>query len=556
MHIKKEFYGYDGIPEVQEFVSNSLKEIKVDSKQRIRIGLALEDGITALYSKHRAEYPEDTNPCLSVSMKRFLGNITLEISMSGYALDENCLYGAFNDIDDEAAETVRGIMRKVSGEFISHRRSHDINKVILSVQKSPYSTIIATLGAMLVGILFGVIVRAVAPTEATQVIANDIFGSINTMFFNALKMLVAPLVFFAISSSISEFTDLKALGRLGGKVIGWFLATSLAALFMGIGMYYLFPIGNESLRNAAGLASEAVKSGVDISESGFFKDMLINIVPSNFANAFVKADMLQIIFIAVLSGAAASKLSDKAAGVKRALAACNEWFNKMMLIIIRLMPLIVFCSLGKLTMTLDMSNMSSLMSLLGLVYLTDIVCLLMFAIILAVFGRTDPFEFYRKFGSVMLAAASFASSNATVPFSIEACRDRLKISPKLYSFSIPLGATINMNGSCILQSVVCLFMARTFGIDMTGSMIFTMIILIFVLTVGAPGVPGGALVVMASIFPSLGIPVEAVNLIVGMYPLFAMFMVMLNSTGDAVVTMTVAKREGLIEQGEAGRHEN
>lgn len=147
----------------------------------------------------------------------------------------------------------------------------------------------------------------------------------------------------------------------------------------------------------------------------------------------------------------------------------------------------------------------------------------------------------------MLSAFTMASSSATIPVSIEICKDRLGIAKKVYSFSIPLGATINMDGSCITQMISALFMAKIFGVPMTMSLVFSMALTIFVLSVGAPGVPGGALVCIALLLPQYGIPVEGISLIMGLYSLVGMMQTCVNVTGDATVTTIVAKSEGLMD---------
>ena len=173
--------------------------------------------------------------------------------------------------------------------------------------------------------------------------------------------------------------------------------------------------------------------------------------------------------------------------------------------------------------------------------------LTVYGVILFVVARLNPVTFFKKYKGVMLTAYSLSSSNATMPFSMEACDKKLGIHPKVYSFSIPLGATINMDGSCITLIISSLFMAKIYGIPVGASILFSICLSIFILSVGAPGVPGGALVCLSMLLPQIGVPTEAISIVMGLYSLVGMMQTCTNVTGDAVVTTVVAKSEGMLD---------
>lgn len=177
-------------------------------------------------------------------------------------------------------------------------------------------------------------------------------------------------------------------------------------------------------------------------------------------------------------------------------------------------------------------------------------CLLMIAVyglLILIFGRMNPLPFYRKYYPAMLTAYTFSSSNAALPTSMEYCEKALGISKKVYTISLPLGATINMDGSCVVLCISALFMTKVFGIPVTPGLLTTLALSVFVLSIGAPGVPGAALICMSILFPQIGIPAEAVSLLMGLYALVGMIMTCTNVTGDAAVTLVTAKHEKLLD---------
>lgn len=339
---------------------------------------------------------------------------------------------------------------------------------------------------------------------------------------------------------------MKALGRIGGKVIGTYFFTSLLAVFLGAGIYGIFRIGDPALAGAVtDAASSAIEKSTAVSTSA--KDMIMGIIPSDIITPFLNMDMLQVIFIAFLLGFTTKKIGQYSETFRTALNTGNAVFSQATAIIISFMPLSVFCSMAKMIISLDIKNLLKLLTWPATIYFADILMICVYGLLLLIVGRLNPVTFFRKFSPAMLSAFTMASSSATIPVSIEICKDRLGIAKKVYSFSIPLGATINMDGSCITQMISALFMAKIFGVPMTMSLVFSMALTIFVLSVGAPGVPGGALVCIALLLPQYGIPVEGISLIMGLYSLVGMMQTCVNVTGDATVTTIVAKSEGLMD---------
>ena len=524
------------------YIEQELYRRRIDSKTRARTLLSSEELLRAVIEHAESEETE-----LSVKLIRSPLSCEVRISAKGSAFDVSAVEeGLLIAEDEESAAVLRHLFERVMDENVSVRNRRGLNTAVIRVTASRYRQLVFTIGALFLGLLVGFIMKGVLPEAISSAVTQNLFAPVNTMFLNALKMVVAPLVLFSIASSIAEFGDMKALGRIAGKVIGSYFITSFLAILLGVGVYMLFPIGNSALQSAVtDAASATIAKGAEASTS--VKDTIVGIIPSDIVNPFLKADMLQIIFIAVMLGLAVGTLGNKLRVFHDVLSDCYAVFSKITAMIIRVMPVAIFCSMAKMVLSMEASRLLSVFAWIPTVYFADVLMLCVYALIILLVVRLNPLTFFRKFSPTMLTAFTFASSNATLPSSMESCDRRLGISKRIYSFTLPLGATINMDGGCITQMISALFMAKTFGVPITGSVILSLVLEIFVLSVGAPGVPGGALVCISILLPQIGVPAEAISLIMGLYSIVDMMQTCVNVTGDATVTLAVARSEKLID---------
>lgn len=536
-------YDIQCVPDGVSFIQSSLEECGSERKSIIRMLLLTEELLVKLIGSQTKE----SEGSVWIQVTSIFGETRIRIWGKGEKLEIPESMTSLADADDpEAEEVIRNIVLKAYQDNLDMKYRNGINTVSIRVTASRYRQLLLTLGAMVLGIFTGIILKMFVPQTFTAILSDDLFSPVSTMFLNAVKFVVAPLVFFSIASCIGDYGDMKALGRIGAKVIGTYFFTSLLAVFLGAGIYGIFRIGDPALAGAVtDAASSAIEKSTAVSTSA--KDMIMGIIPSDIITPFLNMDMLQVIFIAFLLGFTTKKIGQYSETFRTALNTGNAVFFQATAIIISFMPLSVFCSMAKMIISLDIKNLLKLLTWPATIYFADILMICVYGLLLLIVGRLNPVTFFRKFSPAMLSAFTMASSSATIPVSIEICKDRLGIAKKVYSFSIPLGATINMDGSCITQMISALFMAKIFGVPMTMSLVFSMALTIFVLSVGAPGVPGGALVCIALLLPQYGIPVEGISLIMGLYSLVGMMQTCVNVTGDATVTTIVAKSEGLMD---------
>ena len=526
-----------------DFIDATLTEKKIGKKEKARTMLAAEEILSGLVNNSTEE------TYIDIEATGVLGNVSFNFKSKGCEFDidsitDSLLFPVEKSDDEEANSFIKNLVSKVFGDNISIRHDKGLNKVSLHVKRSSYAALIYTLIGLGLGILVGIILKQAAPEAVSGAISANVFSPIYTLFMNALKLIVGPLVFCSVASSIADFGDLKALGRIALKIVGMYLITSMIAFFVGFGSYNLFPIGDPALKGAV---SDAAASTVAASQSAnvSIKDMIVGIIPNNIISPFLESNLLQIIFMAVVMGITAAVIAKKMPGLKNGLLTLNKAFSIITSKLMVLMPVVVFCAMAKMMIAMDMSSLGSVLVWIPVNYFGSIVMIGVYMVLLLILARLNPLKFLKKYHKAMITAFTLSSSNATLPTSAKQC-DELGVSNKVYSFSLPLGATINMDGTVITLIITSLFMAKIFGATITGGMLLSLFISIMVLSIGSPGVPGGALICITLLLPTIGVPAEAVSIIMGLYPIVSMMQTTVNVTGDATVTAIVARNEKLL----------
>lgn len=532
-------------------LSNAMDYIRAELE---KYGLSKRDiNMTTLTAEESVvclmEHTEE-NSDINIIFKKRLGNVTLNITSPGEEFDisESCdIIGnvEYGEASDEMEQAIRNIILRSQSDTFRYKNKSHKNTIQLVVKKSDRMQLYMTLGAMAMSIVLGILFKFLLPVQTQNALNNYILTPVKTMFLNALKMIVGPVVFFSIVTCLSQFDNIRELGKIGAKVMGMYLLTTLFAVASGIGVFYVFQPGNPSL---AAYVTDAASKTIATAQSTNISlvDTIVNIVPSNIVKPFIQSDMLQIIFIAIISGVAVGMIGDYSKPLKNFFEGCNMLFLKITTIIVKVIPLAVLCSMTSLVMLTGFDMLISIMSFTLTFIVALIVMMCVYLVLTLIIARVNPIQLIKKHAPAMLTSFSLASSNAAMPFNISSCK-KLGISSKISSFSIPLGATVNMDGSCVYMAVAGLFLAKIFGIPIDSSTLFSMIFSIILLSIGAPGVPGAGLVCLSVLITQMGVPAEAISIIMGIDSLLGMFRVAVNSTGDVAVSLIVAKTEGLLD---------
>lgn len=537
--IKEIIVNRNKISQGMEEVERTLSNFNVSKDTLIKSMLAIEDVVVKMFENSG----EDT---LLIKFRSVFDMVSLRIKCRGEEFSVQDLVEDFGIDDVELRDFVNQYMARIMGDNISIYNRSGINNCKINISKSKYLALFKILAGLVLGILVGWLLELCLPSTIVAGISDNIFSSISTLFLNAIKMVVAPLVLFSMASSVADFSDLAALGKIAIKVISGYILTSIIAIGVGLGVYNLFPIGDSSLSSLVNnQAAETIARGKDVSIS--IKDLIVNIIPSDSINPLLNSDMLQIIFMGVILGIAISGISNIHPKAKDAVICLNDIFSKITTMIIGFMPLAVFCSMAKMVIDLDMNSFAKVAAWLPVCYIGFCIMIVAYSVLLFVFARLNPFKFLKAFFPVIATAFSLSSSNATMPYSMKCCDEKLGIPRRLYSFSIPLGATVNMDGSCVTMMVTCLFMAKIFGITLTTSSLISLIIAIIAFSIGAPGIPGSVLVGLALLLPQIGVPAESVSIILGIYSINCMGQTAINVCGDGAITTIVASFEKMLD---------
>ena len=400
--------------------------------------------------------------------------------------------------------------------------------------------------ALLIGALFGVVIHYWIPSSYIKdtVIVEGVLYVVGQGFIRLMQMLVVPLVFCSLICGSMAIGDTKTLGKVGVKTIGFYLVTTALAVCVALGSALLINPGR-------GLDMDAVQKGTvsSTTEATSLVDTLLNIIPKNPVQSMANGDMLPIIVFALFVGIMLAKLGTRGSVVANFFSQFNDVMMEMTMAIMKIAPIGVFCLIARTFATVGFSAFAPMLKYMGNVTLAlAIQCLVVYQILLFVFTRLNPFKFIKKFLLVMGFAFSTATSNATIPMSIDTLSKKMGVSKQISSFTIPLGATINMDGTSIMQGVAVVFIAQAYGIPLTMGNLATVVVTATLASIGTAGVPSVGLVTLAMVLNSVGLPTEGIALIMGIDRILDMIRTAVNITGDAVCTTIVCHQEGSLNR--------
>lgn len=401
--------------------------------------------------------------------------------------------------------------------------------------------------ALLAGAIFGIVLCYMVPSGHVKddIIVDGILYVVGQGFIRLMKMLVVPLVFCSLVCGSMAIGDTKKLGTVGVRTLIFYLFTTALAITVALS------VGN-IINPGIGLDMSAIKSNaaeVEEMAATSLSDTLLNIIPDNPLNSLASGNMLQIIVFALIVGVILAKLGERTETVGNFFSQFNDIMMEMTMMVMSLAPIGVFCLISRTFANIGFSAFVPLAKyMVGVLLALAIQCFIVYLGLLKVFTGLNPLKFIKNFFPVMAFAFSTATSNATIPLSIDTLAKKMGVSKKISSFTIPLGATINMDGTAIMQGVAVVFAAQAFGIDLTMVDYLTVIGTATLASIGTAGVPSVGLVTLTMVFNSVGLPVEAIGLIMGIDRILDMTRTAVNITGDAVCTTIVAHQNKALDK--------
>lgn len=365
---------------------------------------------------------------------------------------------------------------------------------------------------------------------------------IGDIFLRMIKMIIVPLIFFSLVSGITSMSDPRSLGRVGTKSVGAFLGTTFFAVIFGVAVALLLKPG-ENVKIDFG--SEPISHNAP---SFNILDFFINFVPSNIVESFASGNILQVVFFAIFTGFTINKMGTIALPIKNLFHVLSKMILKMISMIIQLSPYGAFALTAWVVGTQGIDVMISLSKLVGSIVVAMIFQYGIFGVLIYIFCRISPMPFYRKSLEYQVLAFSTSSSKATLPTTMDVCRNHLGISESSTSFVLPLGASINMDGFAIRLSLTAIFFAQAMGVSLQLHDYFIIIITATIGSVGGAGIPGAYLIMLPMVLSSVNLPIEGVAILAGIDRILDMISTTINITGDATITLIVDHSEGTLHK--------
>ena len=390
--------------------------------------------------------------------------------------------------------------------------------------------------AMIFGVILGVILNLSNQDGfITNFIIANVLSVVSDLFLSALKLIIIPLIFFSIVCGILSLSDDVSLSRLGIKTLSLYILTTVIAISLGL-LFSSF-VNYEPI-----FSSYENISPVDTIESK------VNVFPDNIFRSLTEGNIIHLLVFSVLIGISASRIKNKIHTFIKYFHDFNDVINELVKIIISFTPIAVFCILSK---TFATQGLETLMPLMGY-FLTVVIVLLIhffvtFPLLLKFFTRLSPSVFFKNIRDVIVFSFSTSSSSASIPFTLKTAEEKCGIDKSIGTFTIPLGATINMDGTAIMQGCATFFLASLYGIDLGFFEIITIVATATIASVGTAGIPSAGIIMLTIIFTQIGIPLEGITLLLGVDRLLDMMRTSVNVSGDLCISCIVASSENKID---------
>ena len=400
--------------------------------------------------------------------------------------------------------------------------------------------------SLLLGAILGVFLHyCVLPNDAVQnILVDGVFYVVGQGFLRLMQMLVVPLVLCSLICGASAIGDTKTLGKVGVRTVVFYIITTALAVAVALTVARIINPGMGMDLNSL----QTTETQIATTQTSMV-DTLLDIIPKNPIESLATGNMLQIIVFAIIVGIILAKLGDKTQIVHNLFQQGNDIMMEMTMMVMSLAPIGVFCLIARTFSGMGFDAFQPLIKYMFAVMLALVIqCLGVYQILLKVFTGLNPIRFIKKFLPVMGFAFSTATSNATIPLSIDTLERKMGVSRRISSFTIPLGATINMDGTSIMQGVAVVFIAQAYGIALTPMDYVTVIATATLASIGTAGVPSVGLVTLSMVLTSVGLPIEGIGFIMGIDRILDMSRTAVNITGDAVCTTIVANQNQALDK--------
>ncbi len=521
-------YRVDSLGEASDAIEQELQALGAEPKSIAKSLLLAEE-----VSMRFFELGQGTE-LTAVVRKRF-GRVQLSIQMTGEEIDP------LEEIKDWSVETedyYRTLILRANQSRMTYCRKNGRNIVEIRVQDSKRRLPLYSALALPAGLVVGMILLWLCPQEVTAFVRDQVIGPFQELFFDALNMLVVPVVFCSIVCTLTGLSSLSDAGRLGGKTVGVYTITTLLAIAVGFGV------------SLVGFPKEMATGELVTQMTGAFSprsvtELLDSIVPKNLLQPILEGNLMQILYLSVFTGIALSLLGDAVRPVKTLIESLNRLFGLLVSLIGTFVPVVVFAA----SISVIVRFGAQAIPALGLFLLTEVVGMvlifLIYAILIRVFAGLSPMPFLRNARTMLSDRETDSSSN--LPKAAALCTGKLGISQRVALFTTSLGNVINMDNSCVHLVICSVLLGRLYGLELTGQTIVNIVLMVLILSIGSAAVPNSGFVALSSLTSMLGVPAVSVGLLIGVDQALDYFRTTNNTIGDVAAAVVVAKSEQEID---------
>lgn len=532
----------ESISRALDFLEEELSKEKVSRKEINEAMLLSEESMVQLLENA-------TGGNLHISVRRAFGCRKIKIS----ALGKEFVPGTMAlDIDIDEAETgreteaaIRNLLMQSFANKVKYVNHDGCNfmEIVVGIPERAITWVtgIVFLSAIAVGLLL----KFCLPLLTVQMIDHYLLFPIETIFLNALKLTIAPMVFFSILTNVAKYASFSGSGRISVKVIVSCVVTSVIAVCVGYFTFRLLDPGT-----VGELSKMVERSGVnntfEITGANDVMNTIVNIVPSNIIDPFSKMDTLQLIFLSLVCGIALGQAGGYSKTLRTSAQALETLCNKIVEIISRMIPFVAFFSTISMIFNTEVRTLLSIAELCLTLAAALFIMLLIYCLMVLCIGRVNPLKMIKKYFPLMRQTFFAGSASAVMPKTISFCKNKLGVSGKVCSFSIPFGAIANMDGTSIYITIATLFIAKLCGIELFGSGAISLVLSVMILSVGAPLSSGTVIIIMSMLFTQIGASMTAVSLFLGLNALIEMVLAMSDTIGDVAISVAIARTEKML----------
>ena len=454
-------------------------------------------------------------------------------------IDDHLGTVSIDQLGEQTESAIRSVMLRSYADSMKYRhsRSENILTIVTGIPERILAT--RTVTAILSAVITGLLLRQILPGAAVQWMSANLLTPAESLFISALMCITAPAVFVSIACSMFRFEGFSDLGRGGKTVVATYLLTSIAAALIGMFIFAIF------LPGEIGILSSQTGNG---SVEGFsLLAILATLIPPNIVEPFISVNSLQLMVVAITMGAALTMSGKRVQHLKILLEELDVLCGKVSSLIMHMVPVVVYCSTANALLSSRAEVLEATAELIPALIAGIAALLLLYCLILIVAVRLNPLPFLRKYVPAMKSIFLKGSSVAAIPMNMRICRRQLGIPQSICSFSIPLGATINMDGNCMSLTVISLYFARICGVSFGTNELVVLLMLVLILSLGAPIAPGTLILCLVTLLRQMGIDIGLISLVIGINFILEMLLGMVNSVGDVVIALLVARKEGMLD---------